>query len=116
MTRNAQRSELAAIVHKTIRSRPLGDVVELAHAIIDDIEDAGWTIAKASAAPIWNGNDGAGFDNVRAALNRWRLFPYSSGASTAPGSSVVGRSGGKVNRAIRSRPYTRHPMAHDGRT
>jgi len=56
MTRYAQRSELAAIVHKTIRSRPLGDVVELAHAIIVDIEDAGWTIAKAGANPIWNGN------------------------------------------------------------
>jgi hypothetical protein len=52
MTRYNQRGELAAIVHKTIRSRPLGDVFELAHAIIDDIEDAGWTIVKTGAAPI----------------------------------------------------------------
>jgi hypothetical protein len=58
MTRYAQRSQLAAIVHKTIRSRPLGDVVELAHAILDDIEDAGWTIAKADAVPVRNGNPG----------------------------------------------------------
>ena len=51
MTTHAQRSELASIVQKTIRSRPLGDVAELAHAIVDDIEDAGWTIAKADAIP-----------------------------------------------------------------
>ncbi len=52
MTTHAQRSELASIVQKTIRSRPLGDVAELAHAIVDDIEDAGWTIAKADAIPV----------------------------------------------------------------
>jgi hypothetical protein len=52
MTTHAQRSELASIVQKTIRSRPLGDVAELARAIVDDIEDAGWTIAKADAIPV----------------------------------------------------------------
>jgi hypothetical protein len=58
MTRDAQRSELAAIVETTIRSRPLGDVAELAHAIIDDIENAGWAIANAAAVPIRNGSQG----------------------------------------------------------
>jgi len=52
MTTSPYRSELAAIVERTIRSRPLGDVAELAHAIILDIEDAGWTIAKPDAFPI----------------------------------------------------------------
>ena len=55
MTRQPHRSELAAIVERTIRSRPLGDVAELAHAIVDDIEDAGWTTAKADALPIEGG-------------------------------------------------------------
>jgi hypothetical protein len=52
MTTSPQRNELAALVEKTIRSRPLGDVAELAHAIVDDIEHAGWTIAKANVIPI----------------------------------------------------------------
>jgi hypothetical protein len=52
MTTHLNRSELAAIVQRTIRSRPLGDIAELAHAIIIDIEDAGWTIAKADVGPV----------------------------------------------------------------
>jgi hypothetical protein len=49
LTALAQRNELAAIVEKTIRSRPLGDVAQLAQAIIEDIEGADWTIAKTDA-------------------------------------------------------------------
>jgi hypothetical protein len=52
MTAYHDRSELAAIVQRTIRSKPLGDVAELAHAIVADIEAAGWTIANTSVSPI----------------------------------------------------------------
>jgi hypothetical protein len=55
MTTPHYRSELAAVVQRTIRSRPLGDIAELALAIVDDIEDAGWTIAKADAVPSREG-------------------------------------------------------------
>jgi hypothetical protein len=52
LTTHAQRIELAAIVENTIRSRPLGNVADLARAIIEDIEGADWKIAKANTIPI----------------------------------------------------------------
>ncbi len=80
MTTPPHRSELAAIVQKTIRSRPLGDVAELAHAIVDDIEDAGWTIAKADAVPTPDGRPGAVIANrtLRPVREKRSVLPVFS--------------------------------------
>ncbi len=80
MTTPPHRSELAAIVENTIRSRPLGDVAELARAIVDDIKDAGWTIAKADAVPTPDGRPGAVIANrtLRPVREKRSVLPVFS--------------------------------------
>lgn len=74
MTTHHDRSELAAIVQRTIRSRPLGDVAELAHAIVADIEAAGWTIAKANVIPIQGGGPSETYPALGKKRNVMPLF------------------------------------------